>query len=64
MIDILPAIDGIEFDRAWENRVNAIIDQESGQSAFFISSQDLVMAKLAAGRPQDLADVDAILKAK
>jgi hypothetical protein len=29
----------------------------------FISRDDLIAAKLASGRPQDLADVDAIRKA-
>ena len=40
-----------------------MIDTKSGLKAFFISAEDLVTAKLAAGRPQDLADVDAIRKA-
>ena len=40
-----------------------MIDAKTGLKAFFISSADLVAAKLAAGRPQDLADVDAIRKA-
>jgi hypothetical protein len=40
-----------------------VIDAKTGLKAFFISSADLVAAKLASGRPQDLADVDAIRKA-
>src|SRR6266700_1697945 len=63
MIDILPEIDGIDFDRAWDKRVAATIDPERGLSALFISSEDLVTAKLASGRPQDIADVVAIRKA-
>jgi hypothetical protein len=63
MVDILPEIDGIDFDTAWTNRITAIIDRESGLAAFFISSDDLVKAKLASGRPQDIADVAAIRKA-
>jgi hypothetical protein len=63
-IDILPGIDGVEFDAAWEKRVEAVIDSQSGLKAYFISSADLVAAKIAAGRPQDLADVDALRKAK
>jgi hypothetical protein len=35
----------------------------SGLKAFFISRDDLIAAKLATARPQDLADVDAIRKA-
>ncbi len=60
--DILPDIPGVEFDAAWERRVEGVIDAAAGLKAFFISSEDLVAAKLAAGRPQDLADVDAIRK--
>jgi hypothetical protein len=61
--DILPSIPGVDFDAAWERRVEGVIDATTGLKAFFISSNDLVAAKLAAGRPQDLADVDAIRKA-
>jgi hypothetical protein len=62
-IDILPEIPGVDFDRAWERRIEGVIDTESGLKAYFISSDDLVSAKLAAGRPQDIADVAAIRKA-
>jgi hypothetical protein len=61
--DIRPYIPGVDFDAAWERRVECVIDTKSGLKAFFISSADLVAAKLASGRPQDLADVDAIRKA-
>ena len=61
--DILPDIPGIDFDAAWERRVEGVLDAETGLKAFFISSADLVAAKLASGRPQDLADVDSIRKA-
>jgi hypothetical protein len=62
--DILPSIPGVDFDTAWEKRVEGVVDPRSGLKALFISSEDLIAAKLAAGRPQDLADVDAIRKAK
>ncbi len=61
--DILPDIPGVDFDAAWARRVEGVIDDALGLTAFFISSADLVAAKLASGRPQDLADVDAIRKA-
>ncbi len=62
-IDILPNIPGVDFDAAWEKRVEGVIDGATGQKAFFISSDDLIAAKLAAGRPQDMADAAAIRKA-
>jgi hypothetical protein len=62
VVDILPEIDGVDFDQAWENRVDAVIDEASGLRAPFISREDLIAAKLAAGRPQDIADVAALRK--
>jgi hypothetical protein len=64
MVDILPEISGVDFDGAWQRRVEGAIDAETGLMAQFISGADLIAAKLAAGRPQDLADVDALRKAK
>jgi hypothetical protein len=63
-IDILPSIDGVEFDGAWEKRIEGVIDPHSGLTAYFISAADLVTAKIAAGRLQDLADVEALRNAK
>ena len=60
MVDILPEIPGVDFDRAWANRVEGVIDDESGLVAFFISRNDLIAAKLASGRPQDIGDVAAL----
>jgi|BarGraIncu01122A_1022018.scaffolds.fasta_scaffold65861_2 hypothetical protein len=59
-VDILTEIDGVDFDRAWEKRVEGVIDTASGLKACFISSGDLMAAKTAAGRPQDVADVAAL----
>lgn len=58
MIDILPRISGVDFDEAWQRRVTVAIDD--ALSAPFISREDLLAAKIAAGRPQDLADVAAL----
>jgi hypothetical protein len=63
-VDILTEIPGVDFDVAWERRVQDVIDAASGLNASIISRADLITAKLAAGRPQDLADVDAIRKAE
>jgi hypothetical protein len=40
-----------------------VIDTATGLKANFISADDLIASKLASGRPQDLADADAIRKA-
>jgi hypothetical protein len=62
--DILPAIPGVEFDAAWERRVEIVVDAATGLKGNFISADDLIASKLASGRPQDLADADAIRKAQ
>ena len=62
--DILPGIPGVEFDLAWERRTEGIVDAQTGLKAFFMCREDLISAKLASGRPQDLADVDALRKSK
>ena len=58
MVDIMPKITGVEFEEAWSRRVDVQIDDDL--SVPFISRQDLLIAKLAAGRAQDLIDVDAL----
>lgn len=62
-VDILCSIPGVDFDSAWERRVEHEVDTRTHLSAHFISAEDLVAAKTASGRPQDLADVAAIRKA-
>ena len=59
-VDILTAIPGVEFDAAWERRIEDVVDPARGLKANFISREDLIAAKLASGRLQDLADVEAI----
>jgi hypothetical protein len=58
--DILPSIPGVDFDSAWERRVEGLIDPETGFKAYFIAIEDLIAGKLASGRPRDLADVEDI----
>src|ERR1017187_309400 len=55
-VDILSEIPGVDFDAAWERRVEDVIDTATGLRASFISGDDLMSAKLAAGRPQAIAD--------
>jgi hypothetical protein len=63
-VDILPGIDGVEFDAAWERRVEGVIDPQSRLTGIFISKDDLIASKLAAGRLRDLADVEDIREAE
>lgn len=62
-VDIMPAIKGVVFNAAWKNRVAVTVDTATGLTANFISRNDLIAAKLAAGRPHDMGDVDALRKA-
>jgi hypothetical protein len=59
-VDILMGIPGLTFENAWERRVEVDFD---GLSVFFVSKSDLLTAKRASGRPQDLLDVDLLSQA-
>lgn len=56
-IDILTSVDGVSFEAAWANRVVVDIDQIKVP---FIGRADLIANKTAAGRPQDIADVQRL----
>jgi hypothetical protein len=56
-VDIVTSIDGVNFKEAWPDRISA---DYGGQSASVISRKHLIQNKKAAGRPQDIADVDAL----
>jgi predicted nucleotidyltransferase len=58
--DILQSIDGVEFDPAWNDRVQFSI---GGVQVNVISVEHLIQNKLNSGRLQDLADVEAIREA-
>ncbi len=53
-IDILTAIDGVEFQEAWQTRLECEID---GIELPVLGREALIRNKRAAGRPKDLADV-------
>ncbi len=53
-IDILTGISGVTFEEAWSRRVLIAVE---GRELPFISKQDLIANKRAAGRPRDLADL-------
>ncbi len=54
-VDILMTLDGVIFQNAWANRVAAFFDEVS---VHIIGLSDLIENKKAAGRPQDLEDIE------
>lgn len=53
-LDIVMSISGVEFQPAWERRVEIEL---AGNVIPFIALSDLIVNKKASGRPQDLIDV-------
>jgi hypothetical protein len=60
-VDILMSLRGLSFEQAWGRRDVELVD---GVSIPFLSKDDLIESKLAAGRPQDLLDVESLRKAE
>ena len=59
-VDIITAIDGVEFDPAWNSRMSVHFgDQEV---AVLSRREHLLQNKRASGRTQDLADIEALNK--
>ena len=56
-IDVLTAIDGVDFAEAWAAREQTTY---ADQAVPVIGRADLIRNKRAAGRPQDLTDADAL----
>ncbi len=56
-VDVLMSIPGVDFAEAWRNRETVIL---AGEEMHFISKVDLIKAKRAAGRPQDLLDLEGL----
>lgn len=57
-IDILTSISGVDFDSAWESRVETIIDE---LPVHLIGWDDLLQNKRTSGRQKDLADVEKLV---
>lgn len=60
MVDIISKVKGVNFHKAWSRRIKIPVDKSLALSAWVISRDDLIASKLAAGRPQDVADVAAL----
>jgi predicted nucleotidyltransferase len=58
-IDLLQSIDGVDFETAWQRRVESTITTDA-IPAHFISLEDLITNKLASKRLRDLADAEAL----
>jgi hypothetical protein len=56
-IDILMSLSGVEWEKAWANRVAG---NYFGVPVFFIGKSDLIANKKALGRKKDLADIEAL----
>jgi hypothetical protein len=59
-IDLLTAIDGVEFEAAWQDRVPFLYERVHAAA---LSLATLVTNKLASGRTKDLADIEALERA-
>ncbi len=58
-IDILTSITGVSFDKAWPRHLDIEMD---GIQVPVIGREDLIENKRATARPQDLLDVEKLLK--
>ncbi len=63
-VDVFPEIPGLQFAACWPNRLEVPLDAENMLTANIISAEDLIAAKVASGREQDLADAQAIRRAQ
>ena len=54
-IDLVNEIDGVEFDRCYENRM---VKEVYGLQVNFLSYDDLIANKKASGRNKDLNDIE------
>lgn len=60
-IDILNAISGVQFEEAFNNKINADVD---GLLINFINVDDFIANKQASGRKKDLGDIEALKRKK
>jgi hypothetical protein len=56
-IDIITAIDGLEFSNAWSSRM---MTRFGNEDAAVLSRAHLIVNKKASGRLQDLADIESL----
>jgi hypothetical protein len=56
-IHVMSAISGVEWDEAWTDRVEGPLGRHT---VAFLGRETFLRNKRAAGRPKDLADIDAL----
>jgi Nucleotidyl transferase of unknown function (DUF2204) len=59
-IHVMSAISGVSWDDAWRTHDTVVLD---GRTIPFIGRDAMLVNKRAAGRPKDLADIDALKSA-
>jgi hypothetical protein len=57
-IDILTSISGVDFESAWQSRVQTLMDD---QPVSLLGWDELLRNKRASGRQKDLADIEKLL---
>ncbi|WEK19058.1 MAG: hypothetical protein P0Y49_19975 [Candidatus Pedobacter colombiensis] len=60
-IDILNAVSGVEFDEAYINKVDGLVDE---LKVNFININEFIKNKEASGRKKDLGDIASLKKTK
>lgn len=58
-LEVMNGISGVSFDRCYGQRAEETID---GVRICFIDRENLLLNKQAAGRPKDLADIEALTR--
>ena len=61
LFDFLTSLPGLRFATCWKNRVT---DETEGFPIHYLSEAALIKAKKLAGRPQDIADLDEMRRAR
>jgi hypothetical protein len=56
-IHVMSTITGVEWDEAWSDRVEGVL---GSHGVHFLGRRTFLRNKRAAGRPKDLADIDAL----
>lgn len=57
--DIHPKVKGVTFQQVWKRKKETTI---KGVKVFVPSAEDLIKMKVAAGRPQDLIDIESLVE--